>query len=210
MTETLDIHTGATRLLARAFAAGKLSHSYLIAGPEGAGKKTLALKLAAATACAERRFPPCGRCPSCRKVERGEHPDVRDYLERAGDERDALVTVVRAGSRLVGVLPLLCTRARIRGLPMRTVDLASNVVSYHPELVATEGHEALLSAGLARAHGGRWDLFRANALPVDGPSLGHLRSALARNTSCVFEDPSENSPYIRIDSSWDDFLKSRR
>lgn len=124
-------------------------------------------------------------------------------------ERDALVTVARAGSRLVGVLPLVCTQARIRGLPMRTVDLASNVVSYHPELVATEGHEALISAGLARAHGGRWDLFRANALPVEGPSLGHLRTVLARDASCVFEDPSENSPYIRIDSGWDDYLKSR-
>jgi len=96
VTETLDIHTGATRLLARAFAAGKLSHSYLIAGPEGAGKKTLALKLAAATACAERRFPPCGRCPSCRKVERGEHPDVH-RLEPEGrsykidDVRDLIV-----------------------------------------------------------------------------------------------------------------------
>ncbi|GIU95796.1 MAG: hypothetical protein KatS3mg012_2253 [Gaiellaceae bacterium] len=28
------------------------------------------------------------------RYARGEHPDVRDYLERAGDERDALVTLI--------------------------------------------------------------------------------------------------------------------
>lgn len=102
MTESLDIHAGASRLLARAFAAGKLSHSYLIAGPEGAGKKTLALRLAASLVCAERRFPPCGRCPGCRKVERGEHPDVH-RLELEGrsykiDEVRELITKLQLHS----------------------------------------------------------------------------------------------------------------
>ena len=54
-------------------------------------------------------------------------------------DRDVIVTVARLGNRLVGVLPLICSRERIRGLPMRTVDLASNVVSYHPEVHCDRG-----------------------------------------------------------------------
>lgn len=53
---------------------GKLSHSYLISGPEGAGKRTLARLLAAAALC-KNENKPCLACPSCRKVMADTHPD---------------------------------------------------------------------------------------------------------------------------------------
>ncbi len=53
---------------------GKLSHSYLISGPEGAGKRTLARLLAAAALCAGENKP-CCTCSSCRKVLADTHPD---------------------------------------------------------------------------------------------------------------------------------------
>ncbi len=62
--------------LAAAFASGKLSHCYLLAGPPGSGKHTLAKLLAAAMECTEGPKRPCGRCLQCRKVLDGVHPDV--------------------------------------------------------------------------------------------------------------------------------------
>ena len=59
-----------------AFAADRLSHSYLISGPVGSGKRTLARILAAAMQCTAGSARPCGKCLQCRKVFAGTHPDV--------------------------------------------------------------------------------------------------------------------------------------
>ena len=54
---------------------GRVSHFYLISGPRGSGKRTLAKLLSAAILCRE-GDKPCGRCGPCRKVLEGNHPDV--------------------------------------------------------------------------------------------------------------------------------------
>ena len=54
---------------------GRISHFYLISGPRGSGKRTLAKLLSAAIVCREGNKP-CGRCGPCRKVLDGNHPDV--------------------------------------------------------------------------------------------------------------------------------------
>ena len=53
---------------------GRLSHFYLLSGPRGSGKHTLADLLAQAILCQEPDGP-CGVCRACRKVLSGSHPD---------------------------------------------------------------------------------------------------------------------------------------
>lgn len=53
-----------------------LSHAYLICGPQGAGKETLARLLCAAMVCTGSGEKPCGSCPGCGKAFKGIHPDV--------------------------------------------------------------------------------------------------------------------------------------
>jgi len=61
--------------LSSALSKGKLSHSYLISGPAGSGKHTLAQLLAAAMECTA-DAKPCGHCSQCRKVFGSTHPDI--------------------------------------------------------------------------------------------------------------------------------------
>lgn len=60
--------------LSRSLKNGHISHFYLISGPVGAGKHTLARLLAAAILCREGNKP-CLSCLPCRKVMEGSHPD---------------------------------------------------------------------------------------------------------------------------------------
>lgn len=60
--------------LASARRKGKLSHFYLISGPAGSGRHTLADLLAAAMLCQEPEGP-CGVCRACRKALGHTHPD---------------------------------------------------------------------------------------------------------------------------------------
>ena len=118
-------HRRLVSLVSRAIARETLPPALLLAGPAGVGKRRTALAIAQALNClrpvtTEFEVDACGECASCRRIERGVHPDVitleagdtgtikvdqvRDVIDRAGyrpfegrrraviiDEADAMV-----------------------------------------------------------------------------------------------------------------------
>ena len=61
-------------IIRRALTSGRVAHAYLFEGPEGIGKRLVALALCRAIFCKEGTG--CGSCPACRKVDHGNHPDL--------------------------------------------------------------------------------------------------------------------------------------
>lgn len=70
-------HEWAVTLLRRSIQNGRVAHAYLLSGPASIGKQVLALRMAQALICERADGDPCGECRTCRRVERGNHPDVR-------------------------------------------------------------------------------------------------------------------------------------
>ncbi len=72
-------------MLTAAAGSEHLCHAYLLHGPSGVGKRTLAKYIAAAALCTGKDRP-CGFCASCLKLEHGNHPDYYVYEGKRGSQ----------------------------------------------------------------------------------------------------------------------------
>ncbi len=66
-----------TQTLKNAIISKKIAHSYLLSGPRGVGKTTIARIFAKALNCLNLKDgEPCNKCDSCIEITNGVHPDV--------------------------------------------------------------------------------------------------------------------------------------
>lgn len=92
-------HRRLVGLLGRAARADALPPSLVFAGPEGVGKKLTALALGQVLNCpspvdgADGGRDACGVCPSCRRIDKGIHPDV--VVVRPDDNASIKVDPIR-------------------------------------------------------------------------------------------------------------------
>ena len=104
---------------------GHISHFYLISGPAGSGKKTLARLLAAAALCRGENKP-CRVCPACRKMFGGGHPDCITVEDP--DHKAVAVDIVRNARADMYIQP----------------NESDRKVYIFPQELRTEGQNALL------------------------------------------------------------------
>lgn len=64
------------KTLTRLFETERFPHALLFEGAAGSGKRTAA-DFAAALLLCRGEVPPCGVCPSCKKLKSGNHPDFK-------------------------------------------------------------------------------------------------------------------------------------
>ncbi len=69
-------HRRPVQLLRAMIERGRVPHALLFVGPEGIGKRTVALAFLQALNCAVSPGEGCDRCPSCIKLSRLSHPDL--------------------------------------------------------------------------------------------------------------------------------------
>jgi len=98
-------HERACGILRAALARDRLAHALLFAGPDGIGKRLVALALAAWLHCEARGDNACGACASCRQIAAGSHPDLQ-LLSVAAGKKEIGVDRIRDLKRFMQLRPL--------------------------------------------------------------------------------------------------------
>ena len=128
----------------------RVSHFYLIAGPAGSGKHTLARMLAAGLLCQGSDMP-CGQCPACRKVFAGTHPDFITVDDP--EKKTVPVDLIRQARADIYIRPnegkrkiYLFPRAQDMGVPGQNalLKILEEPPSYGVFLLLTDNPEKLL------------------------------------------------------------------
>ena len=123
-------HETAIRYLQNHTKPGNTRHAYLITGPEGVGKETLALAFAKAINCekppAEGQF--CDRCLSCRQINQHRYPDLT-ILRLSEGSKDLKIDQIREMQQTLTLAPYQ-SRYRIVLIPdfQRATVAASNAL----------------------------------------------------------------------------------
>lgn len=118
-------HRRLVDLLGRAVASGSLPPSLILAGPDGVGKRLMALAIAESLNCLapiDADDPPrrdaCGQCVSCRKIAKRIHPDVT--LVEPEENGSIKIDVIRSVFGQVAYRPY---EARVRVIVVDQADL---------------------------------------------------------------------------------------
>ncbi len=174
MNDNWDIlgHEWAIKMLKNHLAQGRIRHAYLFSGPEGVGRRTLALRLAQALNCRQTTIPgqPCGECRDCQQLARQEHPDLTIV---ASEEGGHIIKVdqVREAQHNLNLTPYQATyRVAIlmrfeEANPNAANAMLKTLEEPPPQVVmmlTTEDPEALLPTIVSRC-----ELVRLRPLPLE-------------------------------------------
>lgn len=100
-------HRAAIRILREAVSGGRVASGYLLFGPEGVGKATVARRFARAIFCPDgaRSGEACGACPACTRSASGSHPGLVE-IERESQATQLKVSQVHELAEKLSLRPL--------------------------------------------------------------------------------------------------------
>ena len=146
-------HGPAREALARACREGRLPHALLLTGPDGVGKRTLALELARGLLCETGTGEPCGSCRACSRTARAllEAPEREEKARGRSEEPTGLNLRLHPDLMLVRPWPQSIKIEQVRQLVGEVVSRpfeskARGFVIDEAQLMTEQAQNALLKS----------------------------------------------------------------
>jgi hypothetical protein len=131
---------------------------------------------------------------------------ARAGIATADDEFGVFVAHLRDGS-LEGLVPFFISTRRMAGIGMRTLQLASNLISYHAQLLALNNTHQLLRQFLAAAP--RWDVLLAANIAIGSSTDMALRSVAHELGGVLQVIAGDVSPYLPLAGTWEQLVSGK-
>ncbi len=132
-------------------------------------------------------------------------PDWVDVTISALASTDDISVLVQSDSEgTIGVVPFLVSRATFFGVSLRAIELASNLTSYHAELISQEEPKVLLTKLLDSIP--KWDVLSFANVDIAGRTADAIRRLATDLHVPLHVIAGDTSPYLTITESWEAFV----
>jgi CelD/BcsL family acetyltransferase involved in cellulose biosynthesis len=124
-----------------------------------------------------------------------------------GADKELSVVLIKEGDRLIGISPLMISKAYFRGFPVRKVGFIENKESPRSDFIVLQDTEKVIenTIGYLTKQKRRWNLLVLNNIPTDSETLEVVQAVCRKRNFGFLIRPSLNSPFLRVDADWETF-----
>jgi len=138
------------------------------------------------------------------------HDWILSWWEAFGAGRQLNILLVKDGEELIGIAPLMVSRQRMYGIPVRELGFISNDHTPRFDCIVARDHASVYGAVWLHLldQRGEWDLLKLCQMDSGSRTLLELPLLAAASGCQVGTWPSIESPYLRLEGSFDQYFKS--
>ena len=139
-----------------------------------------------------------------------DHDWIVSWWESFGAGRELNILLVKDGEELVGIAPLMMSRQKMYGVSVRELGFIYNDHTPRFDFIVARDHVSVYEAIWRHLCDRReeWDLLKLCQIDSDSPTLMELPLLAAASGCQVGTWPSIESPYLRLEGSFDQYFKS--
>jgi CelD/BcsL family acetyltransferase involved in cellulose biosynthesis len=138
------------------------------------------------------------------------YPDWTSVTATSHDMSDHTIVIsAYDGHQLVGIFPTTMCPRRALGIPMRSLELIGNVVSYHNGLVTSLDPRAALDMLVREAECLGADVVHLAGIPDNSRIGAYLENNDQRRAFVKHSVSGESSPYLSLEKDWNELLASK-
>ena len=138
------------------------------------------------------------------------HEWFRTWWDCFGAGRGLHIVVVRDGSGIVAIAPLMTAHVQMYGLTVRKLDLLHNDHTPRADCIVAGSPLAAYGAiwDALRDANDPWDVLQLSRLPDDSPTRLAFASLAQRDGYATGAWRGDNSPYLTLSGTWDGYHAS--
>lgn len=137
------------------------------------------------------------------------HQWVRTWWECFGNGKKLHILLVKAAEEPIAIAPLMLTRRKFYGMPVRCLEFLANVHTPRFDfIVSRRTNEAYRAIWTAIGSQKRlWDVMLLCQVPSDSNTVDEIRRFAGKEGLPCHQWVSGDSPYLPIQESWDNYFQ---